>query len=327
MPGLSVDIMIEDERMRNRAFIGDEVAVELREESEWVAIPLDSSSNRVEKAEGVQEVRKKLEDMEVSEHTTELWRPREDLLDSFKGCEKLDEVEASEGEEDQEHALLNRLNETSQTKQLQPCGRIVRIMAKAKGGHKSIVGGISLTLKSPLESGQPLPEYVRHCTFKPSNAAYPHFIVPRLSLPEAFRSDPTSFVDHIYLLDAALLWPASSKLPFGENVRSIGEVGTIQAETTALLEENDLNHTIFSDDIMNSLKELLQQTSESSDGAGVKKSESEGWTIPKSEIAKRLDLRNTRIFTIDPPNAKDLDDALHITELPSHDGSPSVLFF
>jgi exoribonuclease R len=42
------------------------------------------------------------------------------------------------------------------------------------------------------------------------------------------------------------------------------------------------------------------------------------WCIPEAEIApgNRIDLRDTCIFTIDPPTARDLDDALHITELP-----------
>jgi exoribonuclease R len=39
------------------------------------------------------------------------------------------------------------------------------------------------------------------------------------------------------------------------------------------------------------------------------------WIIPEEEIKKRLDLRETRIFTIDPLTAKDLDDALSITKI------------
>ena len=46
------------------------------------------------------------------------------------------------------------------------------------------------------------------------------------------------------------------------------------------------------------------------------------WHIPASEIERRRDLRSTRIFTIDPPTAKDLDDALHCTALA--DGSFEV---
>lgn len=40
------------------------------------------------------------------------------------------------------------------------------------------------------------------------------------------------------------------------------------------------------------------------------------WKIPADEIAKRRDLRKSRIFTIDPTGARDLDDALSVTPLP-----------
>ena len=39
------------------------------------------------------------------------------------------------------------------------------------------------------------------------------------------------------------------------------------------------------------------------------------WPIPEEELAKRLDLRKKRIFTIDPITAKDLDDAISIDKI------------
>jgi ribonuclease R len=39
--------------------------------------------------------------------------------------------------------------------------------------------------------------------------------------------------------------------------------------------------------------------------------------IPQQEIDRRLDLRDKMIFTIDPEDAKDFDDAIHIDELPN----------
>lgn len=39
------------------------------------------------------------------------------------------------------------------------------------------------------------------------------------------------------------------------------------------------------------------------------------WTIPAEEFTYRRDLRSTCVFTIDPASARDLDDALHVTEL------------
>jgi ribonuclease R len=39
--------------------------------------------------------------------------------------------------------------------------------------------------------------------------------------------------------------------------------------------------------------------------------------LPEDEIRRRLDLRGERIFTIDPVDAKDFDDAIHVKELPN----------
>ena len=41
------------------------------------------------------------------------------------------------------------------------------------------------------------------------------------------------------------------------------------------------------------------------------------WRISDAELARRRDLRAGRIFSIDPPTAKDLDDALSVERLPN----------
>jgi DIS3-like exonuclease 2 len=41
------------------------------------------------------------------------------------------------------------------------------------------------------------------------------------------------------------------------------------------------------------------------------------WSISQADVAQRRDLRSLRIFSIDPPTARDLDDALSIEELPN----------
>ncbi len=51
--------------------------------------------------------------------------------------------------------------------------------------------------------------------------------------------------------------------------------------------------------------------------AEAKKLKTEWLKIPESEIAKRRDFRDKDIFTIDPFDAKDFDDALHIIDLPN----------
>ena len=51
--------------------------------------------------------------------------------------------------------------------------------------------------------------------------------------------------------------------------------------------------------------------------ATVQEAEAVKEAIPKKEIGRRLDLREKAIFTIDPFDAKDFDDAIHIEELPN----------
>jgi exoribonuclease R len=43
--------------------------------------------------------------------------------------------------------------------------------------------------------------------------------------------------------------------------------------------------------------------------------ETNEWKIPEEEIKSRLDLRDKRIFSIDPSSAKDIDDALSIDKI------------
>src|SRR5690606_38267893 len=46
--------------------------------------------------------------------------------------------------------------------------------------------------------------------------------------------------------------------------------------------------------------------------------------IPDDEVARRLDLRDKPVFTIDPEDAKDFDDAIHIERLPNGNYSLGV---
>ena len=46
------------------------------------------------------------------------------------------------------------------------------------------------------------------------------------------------------------------------------------------------------------------------------------FSISASEIAKRLDLRDEMVCSIDPPNCRDIDDALHVKKAPKKDPIP-----
>lgn len=91
-------------------------------------------------------------------------------------------------------------------------------------------------------------------------------------------------------------WPASSRHPFGRLGGPLGQVGELEVESKALLVDNDVRTEPFSDEVLACLPATP-------------------WIIPEEEIAKRWDLRSERIFSIDPPTAKDLDDAVSIKKI------------
>lgn len=58
-------------------------------------------------------------------------------------------------------------------------------------------------------------------------------------------------------------------------------------------------------------------------GAAAPAIQKKAWAIPRDELEARRDLRGHRIFTCDPWNAKDLDDALHVTPLGPDPSDPT----
>lgn len=95
-------------------------------------------------------------------------------------------------------------------------------------------------------------------------------------------------------------WDCSSRFPSGHYVRTIGEIGDRDTETEVVLIENDINSRPFTTQVLACLPPLPWSVS------------SEDLTNPNRE-----DLRHVRVFSVDPPGCKDIDDALHCTALPN----------
>lgn len=90
-------------------------------------------------------------------------------------------------------------------------------------------------------------------------------------------------------------WKTRELNPEGEISEVLGRSGSYDAETAALAREFGLSYK-FPDKVL-------------------KEAESISDIIPDDEISKRLDLRNENIFTIDPEDAKDFDDAVSVEKL------------
>ena len=91
-------------------------------------------------------------------------------------------------------------------------------------------------------------------------------------------------------------WPVGSPYPLGHYVRTIGVAGTKEVETQVLLQQFDIPHDPFPAAVLACLPP-------------------EDYRIDADNSPGRVDLRHIPVLSIDPPNCKDIDDALHCIEL------------
>jgi len=111
-------------------------------------------------------------------------------------------------------------------------------------------------------------------------------------------------------LDPFQLWPMQivtwnefSKQPLAKlQGQCLGRAGSLEAEEKHALLANELaDHDVdFPEEELDEVDEIVQ----------------EARLNFQTEVANRKDLRAMRIFTIDPATAKDLDDAIHVIDLP-----------
>lgn len=95
-------------------------------------------------------------------------------------------------------------------------------------------------------------------------------------------------------------WDRLSRYPSGHYVQTIGVIGDRETETEVVLIENDINSRPFSSQVLACLPPLP-------------------WSVSPEHLSdpNREDLRNLRVFSVDPPGCRDIDDALHCIPLPN----------
>jgi len=90
-------------------------------------------------------------------------------------------------------------------------------------------------------------------------------------------------------------WDSQYKNPIGRVIEVIGEINDHDTEINSILYDYGFSPK-FPDKVEKEANNILEE-------------------ISKDEINKRLDIRNTTTFTIDPKDAKDFDDALSVKKL------------
>jgi exoribonuclease R len=143
----------------------------------------------------------------------------------------------------------------------------------------------------------------------PVNTKLPWFNIKQA--PAEYHSDIKEGrnIKHRYYVFKFSEWTKNYKKPLCVITESIGEAGNLEAESMRLLRMHDICTEAYENENCEptaSVHECLKMFSKDIDQV------SKEWIIPEEEIKKRLDLREKRIFTIDPITAKDLDDALSI---------------
>ena len=133
----------------------------------------------------------------------------------------------------------------------------------------------------------------RMAFFQPTDKRIPHVYIDTRIHP---LPDGTDNANNLFAVRLDR-WPVSSRLPFGIVMECFGEMGNIHVETAALLAQ----HQVRIADFAEAAYACLPKTP---------------WSISAQDVSKRLDLREKRIFTIDPETTRDVDDALSCERLP-----------
>lgn len=147
----------------------------------------------------------------------------------------------------------------------------------------------------------------RKVIFIPQDPRDPIGYIFMKDFPEELQQEPEK-LSKILLSVKYDNWSHFYKVPICRIVNIMGESGELTTDLEALLQRFEITYTdVFPMKAMKDLDDFQSHFVEI-DGKRI-------WKVPDCELARRLDLRDKCIFSIDPPTARDLDDALSIERL------------
>lgn len=301
--GISMDILIKGMADRNRAVDGDLVVIKLHPEEEWKS--LGDASDDVSPVAPVPMIQQAATVPSKPEIDADalhsLWRPN---VDSSKCIISSAEV-MGDKESDANSKLkvqLANINERVRKCRARPTATVVFVLAAGNSG--GFIGCLEPRTKM-TDADAPLPSDDAYAYFNAHDQRLPRRIqIPRLQLPDEFIRRPLVYSKTMLCFCRIKTWSTQYRSPKGEFVKTVGEYTGIDTGISAILSKNDLQaHTLdFSSAILEELDAKYGTSGEK-------------WDIPDEEVAKRRDFRDYQIFSIDPYNARDLDDALHVRAL------------
>jgi len=161
------------------------------------------------------------------------------------------------------------------------------------------------------------------CLFTPNDRLLPQFKCDNNLLQnDKNKNKRGQVVDSTDLYRAEYVyhsWKEVHSWPPCINVNRLGNAFSIEDQIQGLLMENQVNHGEFSPEVLKDVEDAVQSgvyLMEAQDNDKNVEGAQMGWKPTADMYKGRRDYRDERIFTIDPTTAKDLDDALHIKQLP-----------
>ncbi|XP_053167468.1 DIS3-like exonuclease 2 isoform X2 [Hemicordylus capensis] len=306
-PDSTRDIFIDGVVARNRALNGDIVVVKLLPKDQWKVIKPEGCDNESEAAQETDApgnspatcildrsgkgdsdvvIEAQFDDNDVGSEQESL-RKLEDIKQlSLGAAEKRRDPESGSVP----HARQEDSSPANNPDQfLQKTAKVVYILERK---HSRAVTGF-IRLLTDRNS-----ELFKKCAmFSPVDHRVPRAYVPLADCPADFATRPEDYSNTLFIC-RIVDWMEDSNFAMGQLAQSLGQAGEIEPETEGILTEYGVDFSDFSPEALQCLPQSLP------------------WIIPPAEFAKRRDLREECIFTIDPSTAKDLDDALSCKLLP-----------
>eukprot|EP00727_Mastigamoeba_balamuthi_P013195 m51a1_g8499 putative dis3-like exonuclease 2 (1216) ;mRNA; f:45904-49888 len=294
--GLQRDVFVDGQRARNRAFDGDEVAVELLPRALWIEHPPedpDSSSDSSDDADDV--VLAAPSDVPADDDDDD-----DDNDDSDAHAAPAAPAAAAAPRRGGGRARAVREEQAELVALARAAGRCVQavgvVVAVVAARHSATRTGFVAPLG---RDGVWRPDDWA-VELRPLDAASPIALVSLRESPElraAIRErGGLEGLRRVLVAAEYTQWRASDRFPGARGARVLGGAGEIEAETTGILLDNAVDDSDFGADARACLPALP-------------------FAIPEAELRGRRDFRGRRVFTIDPATARDLDDALHCAAL------------
>ncbi|KAI8337432.1 hypothetical protein BC941DRAFT_513290 [Chlamydoabsidia padenii] len=213
------------------------------------------------------------------------------------------QVRTRQPDEEDENEIIFGGDEDVDVVKPKYCGVVVAILERAQN---QVFSG-TLTLRRPnnkraqeenQENGQDnnkITEAPRIVWFKAVDKRVPLIAIPIEQAPTDFVEDNESYAERLFV-SSIKRWPITSLHPFGTLERELGHIFKLDVQTMAILADNNVTHTEFSEQVNKCLPSIPYDFS----------------PIPDD---KRRAFNEARVFTIDPSNSDVLDDALSIHKL------------